>query len=223
MPDYSLYLVLDPDLAAGRPLTELAREALKGGVTMIQLRYKGSKTREFLELARQIRRICLSFGVPLIINDRLDVALAVEAEGAHVGQEDLPAQEARQILGPDRILGVSATCLREAEEAEKIGASYVGLGSIFSTGSKADAGRPIGTEAIREVSRAIRIPVVAIGGIQLGNVEEVIRRGASGVAVISAIIHAKDTKEAAQQMRKAIQSGRISAPGDHSPQQEEVK
>lgn len=223
MPDYSLYLVLDPDLAAGRPLTEMAREALEGGVTMIQLRYKGSKTREFLELARQIRRICLSFGVPLIINDRLDVALAVDTEGVHVGQEDLPAQEARQILGPERILGVSATCLREAKEAEKIGASYVGLGTIFSTSSKADAGRPIGTEAIWEISQAIRIPVVAIGGIHLGNVEEVIRRGASGVAVISAIMHAKDIKEAAQQMRKAIQRGRTSAPGDHSPQQEEVK
>ena len=222
-PDYSLYLILDPDLAAGRPLTELAEEALEGGVTMLQLRYKGKNMREFLKLARQIRKICLPFQVPLIINDRLDIALAAGAEGAHVGQEDLPAQEARQILGPDRILGVSATCLKEAEEAERTGASYIGLGSIFPTSSKADAGRPIGAEVIAEVSRAIRIPVVAIGGIHLGNVEEVIRRGASGVAVISAIMHAQDSKEAARKMKQAIQRGRISVQGDRSPQQEEAK
>jgi thiamine-phosphate diphosphorylase len=222
-PDYSLYLILDPDLAAGRPLTELAEEALEGGVTMLQLRYKGKNMREFLKLARQIRKICLPFQVPLIINDRLDIALAAGAEGAHVGQEDLPAQEARQILGPDRILGVSATCLKEAEEAERTGASYIGLGSIFSTSSKADAGRPIGAEVIAEVSRAIRIPVVAIGGIHLGNVEEVIRRGASGVAVISAIMHAQDSKEAARKMKQAIRRGSISVQGDRSPQQEEAK
>ena len=223
MPDYSLYLVLDPDLAADRPLTELAKEAIQGGVTMLQLRYKGKNMREFLELARRIRQICLPCKVPFIINDRLDIALAAGAEGAHVGQEDLPAREARQILGADRILGVSATCLKEAEEAERVGASYVGLGSIFCTGSKADAGHPIGTEVITEVSKALRIPVVAIGGIHLGNVEEVIRRGASGVAVISAIMHAEDGKEAARQMKKAIQRGRFLAQGDNSPQQEEAK
>jgi thiamine-phosphate diphosphorylase len=190
---------------------------------MLQLRYKGKNMAEFLKLARQIRKICLPFQVPLIINDRLDIALAVDAEGVHVGQEDLPAHEARQILGPDRVLGVSATCLKEAEEAERVGASYIGLGSIFSTSSKADVGRPIGTEAIAEVSRAIRIPVVAIGGIHLGNVEEVIRRGAAGVAVISAIMHAQDSKEAARKMKQAIQRGRISVQGDRSPQQEEAK
>jgi thiamine-phosphate pyrophosphorylase len=223
MPDYSLYLVLDPDLTAGRPLTQVAREALEGGVTMMQLRYKGNKTREFLELAHQIRQICLSFRVPLIVNDRLDVALAVDAEGAHVGQEDLPAREARRILGRHRILGVSATCLREAEEAEEIGASYVGLGTIFSTSSKADACRPLGVEAIGEVSQALRIPVVAIGGINLQNAEEVIRKGAAGVAVISAILHARDSKEAARQLKAAIQRGMISASRSHSPDQEEVK
>ncbi len=190
---------------------------------MLQLRYKGKNMREFLELARRIRQICLQRKVPFIVNDRLDIALAIGAEGGHVGQEDLPAQEARQILGPGRILGVSATCLKEAEEAERVGASYIGLGSIFSTSSKADVGRPIGTEAIAEVSRAIRIPVVAIGGIHLGNVEEVIRRGASGVAVISAIMHAQDCKRAAREMKQAIQRGRISVQGDHSPQWEEVK
>lgn len=210
-PDYSLYLILDPQLTPNRPLAELAKEAIEGGVTMLQLRCKEAKPREFLELAQEIKEISAPSGVPLIINDRLDIALAAEAEGVHLGQEDLPAREARRILGPDRILGISAGCLKEAREAERIGASYVGLGSIFPTGSKADAGQPIGLEVIAQVSQSLRIPVVAIGGIHLGNVEEVIKKGASGVAVISALLQAEDLKEAAQQMKKAIARGKTIA------------
>jgi len=203
--DYSLYLILDPELAPGRPLTELAREAIGGGVSMLQLRYKGAKAREFLELAHRIKGISAEFGVPLIINDRLDIALAVGADGVHLGQEDLPAQEARRILGSQMILGISAGCLKEAQEAESAGASYIGLGSIFPTSTKPDAGSPIGAEVIAEVSRAVRIPVVAIGGIQVDNAEEVIQKGASGVAVISAILQAKDSRKAAQQLKMVIE------------------
>ncbi|MDH7498830.1 MAG: thiamine phosphate synthase [candidate division NC10 bacterium] len=206
--DYSLYLVLDPELAPARPLTELAREAIEGGVSLLQLRYKGGKCREFLELAKRMKEISAEGRVPLIINDRLDIALAAGADGVHLGQEDLPPQEARRILGPQIILGVSAANLQEAQEAERAGASYLGLGSIFPTASKPDAGRPIGTEVIAEVSRAVHIPVVAIGGIQIDNVEEVIRKGASGVAVISALLQAPDIKKAAQQLKMAIERAR---------------
>jgi len=206
--DYSLYLILDPELAPPRPLAELAREAIEGGVSVLQLRYKGGKSREFLKLAKRIKEISAECGIPLIINDRLDIALAAGADGVHLGQEDLPPQEARRILGSQVILGVSAASLEEAQEAEGAGASYIGLGSIFPTSSKPDAGRPIGTEIISEVSRSVRIPVVAIGGIQIDNAEEVIRKGASGVAVISAILQARDTKKAAQQLKMVIERAR---------------
>ena len=214
IPDYSLYLILDPWLAPSRPLSELAEEAIEGGVSMLQLRYKGEKAREFFELAREIREVSRRHGVPLIINDRLDIALATGAGGVHVGQEDLPAGETRRILPQDMILGVSAASLEEAKEAERMGASYIGLGSIFATSSKPDAGKPIGTERIAEVSRTVEIPIVAIGGIQVANAEEVIEKGASGVAVISAILQAKDPRAAAQQLRTVIERAkgkRISA------------
>ena len=223
--DYSLYLVLDPELARGRPLTEVAREAIEGGVSMLQLRYKGAKAREFLELAQRIKEVSAECRIPLIINDRLDIALAAGADGVHLGQEDLPSQEARRILGSQMILGVSAGCLQEAQDAENAGASYIGLGSIFPTSSKPDAGRPIGAGVIAEVTQVVRIPVVAIGGIQVDNAEEVIQKGASGVAVISAILQAKDSKRAAQQLKMAIERARarrISAEGKQFPGQEEV-
>jgi len=205
VPDYSLYLILDPWLAPSRPLGELAEEAIEGGVSMLQLRYKGEKAREFFGLAKEIKEVSRRHGVPLIINDRLDIALATDAGGVHVGQEDLPGGEARRILPRDMILGVSAASLEDAQEAERMGASYVGLGSIFPTGSKPDAGKPIGTEIIAEVSRIVQIPIVAIGGIQVANVEEVMEKGASGVAVISAVLQAKDPKAAARHLRTIIE------------------
>jgi thiamine-phosphate pyrophosphorylase len=204
-------LVLDPELAPDRPLTELAKEAIEGGVTMLQLRYKGGSGREFFAQAQKIGEITARFRIPLIINDRLDVALAANADGLHLGQDDLPAAEARRLLGSRMILGVSAGCLKEAQEAERAGAFYIGLGSIFPTASKADAGNPIGTEMIREVSQGVQIPVVAIGGIQADNAGEMIQKGASGVAVISAILQARDAKGAAQQLKSAIEKARAKA------------
>jgi thiamine-phosphate pyrophosphorylase len=207
-PDYSLYLILDPELVGGRLLMEVAEEAIAGGVTAVQLRDKRGSARQFLELARRLKELTSRFHLPLIVNDRLDIALAARAEGIHLGQEDLPAAEARAIAGSGMILGVSVSCPEEAREAERSGASYVGLGSIFPTASKTDAGRPLGTDAIAAVCRAVQIPVVAIGGIGVENVAEVIARGAAGVAVISAILQAADPRRAAQELRRSIEASR---------------
>ena len=205
--DLAVYVLTDRRAAGGRALVNVVRAAVRGGATVVQLRDKESSTRELIDLGRALLQVTRPAGVPLIVNDRADVALAIDAEGVHVGQDDMPAPLARQIIGPDRILGVSAGTVDEARRAVREGADYQGTGDVYGTPTKPDAGTPIGLAGLAEVARAVTIPVVAIGGITLDNARAAIEAGAAGVAVISAVIGAPDPEEAARRLR-AIVKGR---------------
>ncbi|MDN5361914.1 MAG: thiamine-phosphate pyrophosphorylase [Moorella sp. (in: firmicutes)] len=207
-PQWDLYVIVTTKLGGGRPTLELVRAALAGGATAIQLREKDLPAREQVELGRAIRELTRAAGATFIVNDRLDVVQAVEADGLHIGQEDLPAPIARQLLGPDKILGVSTGTIAEARQAEADGADYLGVGSIYATGSKGDAGEPIGPEGLRAIKEAVNIPVVGIGGINAGNAAAVIAAGAAGVAVISAVIGAPDVAAAARRLREVVTRAR---------------
>jgi thiamine-phosphate pyrophosphorylase len=202
--DWSVYIVTDQQAAGERALPEIVRAAIQGGATAVQLRAKVATTREMVALGQALLAITRPASIPLIVNDRLDVALAIEADGAHVGQDDLPAAMARQILGPERILGVSAETVAQAQQAERDGANYLGVGDVFGTPSKPDAGSPIGIDGLAATVRAVALPVVAIGGITLDNAPAVIAVGAVGVAVISAVVGAADPAAAARQLRERI-------------------
>jgi thiamine-phosphate pyrophosphorylase len=202
--DLTLYVITDRRLASGRSHEEVAREAIAGGATVIQLRDKEASTKELVEIGRRLRRLTAERGVTFIVNDRVDVALAVNADGVHLGQEDMPAALARQLMGPAKVIGVSASTVEEAKRAEKDGANYLGVGPVYATVTKPDAGEPIGVEGLAEILRAVSIPVVAIGGIKEGNVEEVIAAGADGVAVVSAVVAAQDIEAAARRLRRKI-------------------
>jgi thiamine-phosphate pyrophosphorylase len=202
--DWSVYIVTDQQAAGERALPEIVRAAIQGGATAVQLRAKVATTREMVALGQALLAITRPASIPLIVNDRLDVALAIEADGAHVGQDDLPAAMARQILGPERILGVSAETVGQAQQAERDGANYLGVGDVFGTPSKPDAGSPIGIDGLAATVRAVALPVVAIGGITLDNAPAVIAVGAVGVAVISAVVGAADPAAAARQLRERI-------------------
>lgn len=209
---YDLYVVTDPTLSQGRSRPEVVRAAIRGGATLIQFREKDNNTRALIETGNALRAVTREAGVPLIVNDRLDVALVVDADGVHVGQEDMPAAPARRLIGPDRILGVSATSLAQALQAEREGADYLGGGPIFPTGSKADAAPPMGLEGLSAVADRVRIPVVAIGGVSLENVEAVVGAGADGVAVISAVVGAPDVEEAARLLRARVAAAKTRKP-----------
>jgi thiamine-phosphate pyrophosphorylase len=202
--DWSVYIVTDQQAAGERALPEIVRAAIQGGATAVQLRAKVATTREMVALGQALLAITRPASIPLIVNDRLDVALAIEADGAHVGQDDLPAAMARQLLGPERILGVSAETVAQAQQAERDGANYLGVGDVFGTPSKPDAGSPIGIDGLAATVRAVALPVVAIGGITLDNAPAVIAVGAVGVAVISAVVGAADPAAAARQLRERI-------------------
>ncbi|MCD6370260.1 MAG: thiamine phosphate synthase [Thermoplasmata archaeon] len=180
-----------------------AREALEGGATAIQLRIKNTSTREMIEVGKKIRKLCDDFGALFFVNDRLDVALATNADGIHVGKEDMPVYMVREIA-PNLIVGASARNPQEAKDAEKQGAHYIGAGSVFPTVSKDDA-IVTGLETLRLIVESVSIPVVAIGGINHSNVREVMKTGVDGVAVISAIMGAKDIRKAAREMLLIIE------------------
>jgi thiamine-phosphate pyrophosphorylase len=199
-----LHVLSDEGLSRGRPHVEVMREAIMGGATVIQLRDKTSSTRRLIEIGRTLRALTRAAGVTFIVNDRADVAFAVDADGVHVGQDDLPATEARRIVGPRKIVGVSASHVAEAIQAERDGADYIGAGTIYATGSKSDAGAPIGVEGLAQIARAVSIPVVAIGGIKASNAMACIAAGAVGVAVISAVVSADDVRQAARELRDNI-------------------
>lgn len=191
-----LIVVTDPDCGAGRSVVQVVRAALRGGAPAIQLRMKDAPAREMADVARTLLAETRAAGALLFINDRVDVALAVGADGAHVGQDDLPMAAARGIVPPGFLLGVSAETTELAAQAEADGADYVGVGPVYATGSKADAGDAVGTARITEVASAVRIPVVGIGGIAIGNAAAVMDAGAAGVAVISAVMRADDPEAA---------------------------
>jgi thiamine-phosphate pyrophosphorylase len=208
-PDYSLYLVTDQGLSRGRSCLEIVAAAIRGGATMVQYRAKAATTRDMVEEARSLLALCRSRGVPLIINDRADVALAVDADGLHVGQDDLSAVLARRLLGRTKILGVSVGDPEEARRALAEGADYVGASPIFATPTKADAPRPLGVEGLRALAAATRAPVVAIGGIDAGNAAAIFEAGASGIAVVSAIVAAQDVEAAARSLRKIADRAKL--------------
>lgn len=183
----ALHVLTDTVLQARYTHDDLARMAVAGGADTVQYRQKTGHTRDMVETARAMRDICSRSGVPLIVNDRVDVAIAAEADGVHLGQDDLPVTLARSLLGAGRIIGVSAGNLDEARRGIADGADYVGFGPIFHTGSKSDAGEAQGLERLADFARALQAPVIAIGGIGAGNAAGVVRSGAHGVAVISAV------------------------------------
>lgn len=207
MIDYSLYIITNRDLPRNRTLIEVIEEVIRGGATILQLREKKLPTRVFFENARTIQKITKKAGIPLIINDRLDIALAVDADGVHLGDEDLPLKYARKIA-PHFIIGYSADSIHHARKAEEDGADYLGVGSVFPTKTKVDAGMAIGTKRLEEIKRAVSIPVIAIGGITLENLPEVIQSGVDGVAVVSAIIAAESPFQATKKFRYIVDSFR---------------
>ena len=202
--DYSVYVVTDRSLSRGRTTFDVVREAVDGGATCVQLREKQAGTREFLAEARALSPWLRNRNVPLFINDRVDIALAVEADGVHLGQQDMPIADARRLGPPSWIIGVSAESVEDAVRAEREGADYIGVSPVFATPTKTDTARPLGLEGLREMRAAVRIPLVAIGGIHLGNAREVVRAGADGLAVVSAIVSADSPREAAAALRREI-------------------
>lgn len=197
--DYTLYLCTDRALMHADTVEDAVRQALLGGVTMVQLREKDCPAREFYETAKKVKEVTEQFGVPLIINDRVDIALAVDADGVHVGQGDIPTAEARRLLGADKIIGVSARNVEQAEQAQADGADYLGVGAMFATGTKQDA-KVISKEELRRIRAAVDIPIVAIGGIKTDNVNALRKTGIDGVAVVSAVIAADNIKAAAKEL-----------------------
>lgn len=188
------YFITDSGLSLSGNISDV-RSAVAAGVRVVQYRNKSNITREMYEEALSLKRICEG-KANFIINDRLDVALAVGADGVHIGLEDMPYGEARRLLGPDKIIGVTVHDLEESLEAEAMGADYIGLSPIFATGTKGDAGAPCGTGLIAEVKKRCRVPLVAIGGIDLSNVDEVIAAGADMVCAISAVVTKPDAAAA---------------------------
>ena len=198
--DLLLYAVTDRSWLNGRTLYEQVEEALKGGVTFVQLREKNLDDTAFLQEAKEIKELCARFHVPVVINDNVDIAAEIDADGVHVGQSDMEAGDVRKKLGPDKIIGVSAQTVEQALRAQAHGADYLGVGAVFPTGSKADAVE-VSHDTVREICRAVDIPVIAIGGITRENVIELKGTGICGIAVISAIFGQQDIEEAARTLK----------------------
>ncbi len=208
--DYTLYLVTDRGLSRGRSTAEIVEAAVNGGATCVQLREKDCTTREFVEQARAIRDRLQALNTPLIINDRLDVALAVKADGVHLGQSDMPLELARAIVADTMLIGISAESIRDAVEAEKGGADYLGVSPIYATPTKTDTAPPLGLEGLRQIRAAVNLPLIGIGGLSHDNAGDVIRNGAEGVAVVTAIVAADDPEQAARSLRSVIEKARQS-------------
>ncbi|MBC7223176.1 MAG: thiamine phosphate synthase [Anaerolineae bacterium] len=207
--DWSLYVLTDE--GGGHSHLEVAEAAIAGGATVIQFRDKKMDARRLYETALRLREMTRKAGVTFIVNDRVDVALAVDADGVHVGQQDLPAAVVRRLVGPHKIVGLSATNVEEALEAEREGAAdYLGVGPIFTfpTVIKPDASPPMGLEGLRAIVQRVSLPVVAIGGIEHDNVAEVVRTGVAGVAVVHAVAWAEDVADAARRMLALVREAR---------------
>ena len=197
--DYSLYLCTDRRLMTSPTIVASAESALRGGTTVIQLREKDCSSREFYELGLRVKKITERYNAPLIINDRVDIALAVGAAGVHVGQGDLPCKVAREIVGPDMIVGVSAATLEEAVRAEQDGADYLGVGAMYATATKTDT-RPVSMEELLKIRAAVKIPIVVIGGINKQTLGNFKGTGVDGLAVVSAIVAQPDPEAAAREL-----------------------
>lgn len=206
--NFELYVITDETIAKGRSHAEIAEQALRGGTDIIQLRDKGRSCAELAGIGREIAAITRKANAIFIINDRLDVAIACGADGVHLGQNDMRVSIARQLAPPGFIVGVSVSTVDEAVEAEREGADYLALSPTFSTASKYDAGPGYGLERLRQICNAVTIPVIAIGGINRGNVEDVIRAGADGIAVISAVVQSPDITAAARDLKDLVRESK---------------
>ena len=202
--DWKLYFIADFESSKGKDLVWIVEKAVKGGATVVQLRAKSISTREFLDISMKIHSFLKKKRVPLIINDRIDIALALDADGVHLGQKDMPLQIARKILGKEKIIGISVNNIEEAMEAENNGADYLGVGPVFPTTTKPDIRAPLGIEGLRKIREKIKIPIIAIGGINKSNVHEVYSTGVDGIAVVSAIILSPDPCQAAEKLIEEI-------------------
>lgn len=197
-----LYLVTDRNLSMDRSLEKIVSEAVSGGVTIVQLREKATSTGEFVELARKLMEVLKPSGVPLIINDRVDVALAVDADGVHIGQSDMKYEDVRRLLGPDKIIGLSVENLEDIEMANTLDVDYIGISPVYSTPTKTDTAHPFGIEGLKKAIMLSSHPTVAIGGINKETAAEVLRTGCDGIAVVSAISSADNPAQAASELRK---------------------
>jgi len=206
--DLSVYVITEP--LPDRPPADIAAAAFAGGAGVVQYRHKGATARELFFHAGRLAALAREQGRALIINDRVDIALAVRADGVHLGPDDLPVSAARRILGPTAIIGASAGTVEEAIEAEAEGASYLGVGCIYGTASKPDAGEPVGPERIAEIRAAVGLPIVAIGGVTRDRIAEVLAAGANGVAVVSAVTRATNMKTAARELVREVRAVRKS-------------
>ena len=206
-PAWRTYLVTSAADSAGRDTERIVADALAGGVDAVQLREKGTDAIERYRLGKRLRELTAEVGVPLVVNDRIDLAAAIDADGVHLGQSDLPAAVAREQLGPDAVIGVSASTVSEARAAEAAGADYLGVGAVYATGSKdvPDEDNGIGTERVAAIADAVAIPVIGIGGIDATNAGAVAAAGATGVAVISAITAADDPEAATAALAEAVE------------------
>lgn len=207
--DWSVYLVTDPVLVGERPLLEVVAAAIRGGVRVVQYRHKDASTRVMLAMATELARLCHRMGACFLVNDRLDVALAVDADGVHLGQDDMPVAVARRLLGQEKLLGVSVHNESEILRAEQDGADHVSISPVFATSSKLDHQTPLGLAGVCTLAGRARVPVLAIGGIHAGNAADVIRAGACGICVVSAIIAAPDPELAARELLQSVTSARV--------------
>ena len=198
--DLRIYLVTDSTLSLGRPLEWIVEEAVKGGATIVQLREKDCSTRDFLELAIKLREILHKYNVPLIINDRVDIALASDADGVHIGQSDMPYSVVRKILGSDKIIGLSVENMEQAHEAESLDVDYIAVSPVFSTNTKKDTSEAMGLEGVKNVASFSKHPIVGIGGMNKDTIKSVIEAGAKGVAIVSAIVSAESPQSATRQL-----------------------
>lgn len=202
---FSLYLITDRTQTNGRALGTVVRQALEGGVRVVQLREKDLSGRDLFGMARELRHITQEYGAQLVINDRLDIALAVGADGVHLGAGSLPVAETRRILGPERLIGYSAHAVSEARQAEADGADFVTFGPVYPTPSKAAYGAPVGVELLAEATSSLTIPVFALGGVKKTSIAELLTAGARGIALISAIIAAPDPRAAAATLLETLE------------------
>ena len=201
--DYTLYLVTDRQLMSCDSLTEAVEQAILGGCTMIQLREKELSSLEFYNQAVAVKQVTDKYHIPLIINDRIDIAMAVQATGVHIGQHDLPAAAVRKVIGENMLLGVSASSIAEAIQAQQDGADYLGVGAMFPTGTKTDADS-VSMEELQKIRAAVSLPIVVIGGINKGNAGRFKPMGIDGLAVVSAIIAQSDIKAAAAELKDLL-------------------
>lgn len=201
-----VYVLTDRNLSRGRSEQEVVQAAIAGGATAIQLRWKTGPMHEAVAVGRDLRDMCHTAGVLFVVNDRIDLALTLGADAVHLGDEDLPVSDARRIVGDEMVIGYSPATLVDALQAERLGADYLGVGPVYGTSTKSDAGEAVGVRRIEEVCRSISIPVVGIGGINAANAMDVVSAGAAGVAVVSSVVAADDVRDATMRLRESVES-----------------